>query len=390
MGSYASLDIGKIQVGWMKNHPGNFGWLFSPADKGRAKYEYEGNQFAYKSAYKSKLGNIIRRLELAGYQLPKVTPVFFGRYDTPLPDKVCAEIYRGLQTLSIKGVERTGPDFGGPFVPEYVFPDEKLNELCREHKSNFLTQLEEGALLRILYENPENRDIEVVWRYADVVAGGWATYRQVDIEVGVPHCGYLLITEGSSDSFVLQKAIAALYPEVSGYFRFVDMKEGYPFTGTGNVLNFCKGLAKVGYDRRVLVLFDNDTEGRRAFNEVMKLDLPLNMKAVVLPDLEIARSFPTLGPSGPSLENVNGKAVSIEMFLDFAYKRADKDVPKVRWKTYDEKMGTYQGALENKEEFLKKFKSVSLSNGNYDTSKLEILLRFVYDQCVSFHANPYS
>lgn len=385
MGAYAYLDIGEIQVGWAKNYPGDYGWLFLPSEKGKARYSYEDDRTRYKSVYKTKLGKVFQRLELAGYLLPGVAPIFFNRYGAPLPDEVCAEIYTRLRALTVKGVKRNGPGSGGRVVPEYSFSDEILNELCLKYECNFLSQLDEGTLLRILYENPQNRDIEVVWRYADVVAAGWSTPREIGAGIAVPCCEYLLITEGSSDSFVLQKAIGTLYPEVSGYFRFVDMKEGYPFTGTGSMLNFCKGLVKVGYNNPTLLLFDNDTEGRRTYNDVLKLDLPQNMKAVVLPDLKDAISFPTLGPSGTNFEDVNGKAVSIEMFLDFTYKRAGKGVPRVRWKSYDERMGTYQGALEDKEELVKKFKTANLAGGDYDTSKLEILLRFVYEQCVSLH-----
>lgn len=34
-----------------------------------------------------------------------------------------------------------------------------------------------------------------------------------------------------------------------------------------------------------------------------------------LPDLEMCRHYPTIGPGGSSIDNINGRACSIEMFL---------------------------------------------------------------------------
>ena len=53
---------------------------------------------------------------------------------------------------------------------------------------------------------------------------------------------FLIVTEGSSDGKILFHAIRLLRPEIADFFYFVDMEKGYPFTGTGNLLNFCRGL----------------------------------------------------------------------------------------------------------------------------------------------------
>ena len=43
--------------------------------------------------------------------------------------------------------------------------------------------------------------------------------------------------------------------------------------------------------------------------------LPDHYSVLHYPDIEIARSYPTLGPTGLSEMNVNGLAGSIEMYL---------------------------------------------------------------------------
>jgi hypothetical protein len=34
-------------------------------------------------------------------------------------------------------------------------------------------------------------------------------------------------------------------PAIVDFFTFIDMEEGYPFSGSGNLATFCRGLAKI-------------------------------------------------------------------------------------------------------------------------------------------------
>ena len=52
------------------------------------------------------------------------------------------------------------------------------------------------------------------------------------------------------------------------------------------------------------------------FPRIRALDLPRSMHVTVLPELDELANFKTVGPSGESTEDINGKAVSIELFLD--------------------------------------------------------------------------
>ena len=67
----------------------------------------------------------------------------------------------------------------------------------------------------------------------------------------------------------------------------------------------------------------------------------------MLPDLEKCQQILTLGPNGDSVENVNGRAASIEFFLDLSY--GSVPPPTVRWTCYDQKQDAYQGELVDKE-----------------------------------------
>ena len=103
---------------------------------------------------------------------------------------------------------------------------------------------------------------------------------------------FLVVTEGSSDAAILRKALDMLRPTIADFFYFVDMQEGYPFSGTGNLSNFCKGLLSIGILNKTLVVFDNDAEGVLKAGQVSSLKCPSNLGVLILPDL-------------PSLINMN-------------------------------------------------------------------------------------
>jgi hypothetical protein len=102
----------------------------------------------------------------------------------------------------------------------------------------FVENLDPYITLRLLMENPANLDIEVQWRYADVVEGGYISEDQVYKSLSDEE-RILIVTEGSSDLFIISQAINLLYPYISDFFYFVDMSEHYPFSGTGNLFRFC-------------------------------------------------------------------------------------------------------------------------------------------------------
>ena len=67
------------------------------------------------------------------------------------------------------------------------------------------------------------------------------------------------------------------------------------------------------------------------------------------PDLDYAQSYPTLGPSGASSDDVTGRACSVEFYFgqDCLLGPDGKLVP-VRWKSHIDPMNDYQGEVANK------------------------------------------
>jgi hypothetical protein len=191
----------------------------------------------------------------------------------------------------------------------------------------------------------------------------------------------LIVTEGSSDSFIIERAMKELRPDIADFFYFVDMEEHYPFTGTGNLFRFCQGLSRIKIQNNVLVVFDNDASGMEKFLQCQKLIRPKNMHICTLPDHECFCNFLTRGPNGVSLENINGSAVAIECFLDMDNINSESNY--IRWTSYNRELEKYQGELENKDLLVKYFKKANLTDGSYNTDKLSYLLDYLVDQWLS-------
>ncbi|MFQ5492169.1 MAG: hypothetical protein ACE5GE_15745, partial [Phycisphaerae bacterium] len=101
---------------------------------------------------------------------------------------------------------------------------------------------------------------------------------------------------------------------------------------------------------RMVAVFDNDTEGLRAHSQASDLGLPDNIIVVRLPDTEFAKTYPTVGPQGNHLVDVNGKAASIELYLGRNALMTDGELRPVRWKGYNQAAKAYQGEVAGKTE----------------------------------------
>ena len=75
-----------------------------------------------------------------------------------------------------------------------------------------------------------------------------------------------------------------------------------------------------------------------------------------MPDIELARSYPTIGPQGVHEMNINGRAASIELFLG-RHNITGQDgllIPVV-WSSYIQSVQQHQGAIRDKKAILQRF-----------------------------------
>ncbi len=275
-------------------------------------------------------------------------------------------MFTNFETLSeiskLIDIHKSIYDEAHDFSNNEEFTRKVINEIKRNDKySEYVDSISEiGELLdgidgyfilTLFLINHVHDNEDVIWEYYDLVNGGWVEESEVEFLIG-RNSRFLLITEGSSDTKILRNAFDWIYPDIASFFEFIDMDKNYPFTGVGNMANFYHGICKIGASKNSIFIFDNDTAGKSALKKCILGDQP-NLGLLTLPDLPEFNTFRTIGPSGESTEDVNGRAVSIEMFLDLSY--GTKQIPKVRWTSYDSRSDKYQGSLVDKEQYTKHF-----------------------------------
>lgn len=360
--------------------------------------------------FRRTLGSMLQRLELLGYTLKMVEAVYEEQValdnevrlemDPSRPPRLTfAEFLDFIRAHPVRDLKNDYNDFYeskcavgesrfsmDPAVKQLPAGDpfrERGGYSERSHFGNLIAFLDPYSTLRALAENPANLDLEVIWDYGPFVNAGWA--RSEDFVAGARRKQtYLLATEGTSDTHILQRSLTLLRPDIEDFFRFIDVGDRHPFSGTGSLAKFAEGLVKIDVHNRVIFIFDNDAEGRETYLSLQRFTFPLNMRAMLLPDLEQFRSFPARGPGGVASADINGCAAAIECYLDLRLK--SRPPAQVTWTNYKESLGIYQGSLDFKESYAKAFfkaKSEAVAAGDYDTGKLSSVLDSLFTQCSS-------
>lgn len=388
MGSEATLDVGLVQLDYSKNFLNDHSALFRVGDVGTAEYRYvdddDNRVVENREAYTSSLRGVVPRLELLGVTIESIRG-WYARQSTPIPFEVFQEVFR-LADLRAEPERRSfenDPDQSISEVGSALIAGIGVERADKYDDSlwELLDTIDPRASLRLLAENPENLELTVAWRFADVVDGGWVARDAVHRPLATRE-QFLVVTEGSTDANVLQKALALRRPKVCDFFYFVDMSENYPFSGTGNLFNFSKGLARIRIENRVIVLYDNDAEGKSKHQASEALTVPGNIRAMTLPSLPAFRQFATIGPTGETIADINGTAASIECYLDLAFGMPRS--PVVRWTNFQASSGTYQGSLVDKDRYTRAFLGLRPGDEDgYDFRKLDSVLDALIGVAVS-------
>ncbi len=99
------------------------------------------------------------------------------------------------------------------------------------------------------------------------------------------------------------------------------------------------------------------TAAEAAIQSLSTITLPDNIVVRKYPDIKLANSYPTLGPTGVVSMNVNGLTGSIELYLgDDVLRYANGNLTPVQWRGYYSGLRQYQGEILDKTELQNKFK----------------------------------
>jgi hypothetical protein len=166
----------------------------------------------------------------------------------------------------------------------------------------------------------------------------------------------VVLTEGSTDAEALSGAMNLLMPHLDGYVTFPDFHAANAAGGTGSLVAACRAFAGAGIANRTIALFDNDTAGRVAIRTLERTALPETLRVMPLPDLPLARRYPTIGPDGPSVQDVNGRAASMELYFgEDVLRVSDHSFAPVIWSARDPSINEWQGEVSGKRDIQRRF-----------------------------------
>jgi hypothetical protein len=195
----------------------------------------------------------------------------------------------------------------------------------------------------------------------------------------------LVLTEGKADSRLLRRSLSILLPHVTHLYSFLDHSTFRVPGGTGEIERLARGLAGADVGNKVIVLFDNDTAGTSAAARLQKANLPKNFRVLSLPHLDIAESYPTLGPTGLIETDINGKACGIELYCGLSALKtaATAALVPIQWTGYDSQRQQYQGEILDKEgiqtRFLRLLEQTPNPQSNPDFRHMLAVLRLIND-----------
>ncbi|MFF5553997.1 HEPN/Toprim-associated domain-containing protein [Streptomyces olivaceoviridis] len=127
----------------------------------------------------------------------------------------------------------------------------------------------------------------------------------------------IVLTEGSTDSRLLTKAMHITHPHLDGFIRFID----YSGSGAeGNVSalgRMVKAFIAAGVANRFVAIADNDTAAHTHLAELKSRQLPEGCRLLHYPELPLLTDYPVLYPTSSETTrgDVNGIAGSLEMYL---------------------------------------------------------------------------
>ncbi|MCY4515122.1 MAG: HEPN/Toprim-associated domain-containing protein [Candidatus Tectomicrobia bacterium] len=395
------LSVGQLEIDWGKNFR-NFDHspLFQPCDLARVPYYYvdwenplkegsDGEEYnlvtVMKDGLSKPLDQVMERIGLLGYTMNHARSEFdhvsrlYGFDTRKFSFDHLTEVLGKVNVASLSADYGEAEGFG-KFFRRCLFDKLGLEcvvdepEYVLSHAGETMESLTPYTILRLVARNPLAQGLPVNWQFADLEEEDWAQ-RDDFIKPVDQKDRFLIVTEGSSDAKIIKHALNLLKPHIADFFDFVDMKEGYPFTGTSNLFNFTKGLISISVQNNVVVLYDNDAEGVFNHNRTMDLNVPGNMRIVKLPDLQEFENFRCIGPSGEHFENINGRAAAIECYLDVEPGAA------VRWNNYQRELRVYHGQLVGKRDTMKAFLDQTCLSSGYDFSRIRAVVDMIVSEC---------
>lgn len=243
--------------------------------------------------------------------------------------------------------------------------------------------------LRAIIQAASNKQ-DVALHVGDLVGGGWidanakicAEKIRIVAARGQPAGPAVILAEGKSDIAILKASFERFHRDLCEFVTFLDHTEFKVDGGASYVVKFLKAFAAARIPANIVAVFDNDAAGLTAYRQARSLQLPGNITCIHLPDIEIARAYPTIGPQGRHDADINGRACGIELYLGRSALSSNGVLRPVRWTGYDQCSDTYQGEVDEKDLVQKSFLT-AMHNGsenvNTDYPEMQLVWKTILE-----------
>lgn len=385
MGSYSQLTIADYPVFSLKNdfYHEILRLIFLPNDFIKEPRKYASrNKLVWGDAYENEKGTFRfkgyrqtvkvckQRLEIYGMSLQKIKKVFPSIKKIALKEN----FYEfALSKVSFKQYLEEIKDILDKKEINYDQLYTNLRDSLITDELGIPGQTLSSHLYSILCCVPDDAIVE--YDLTDVINGGWVTEniaKQIAIEK------IILLTEGKTDVEFIRAALKKKYPTLYPYYHFIDFEEYKLESNASALVKLVTSLAASNINHPIIVLFDNDTTGIMEMNKLNSVRIGHNIKVIKLPDILLAKNYPTIGPTGEKKMNINGYACGIEMYLGKDILKSNGNYIPVQWKGYNEKENKYQGEISDKQKVHDVFRNKIRLNTHFDMTELEMVLQLIF------------
>lgn len=308
------------------------------------------------------------RLELFGinYESSKLdfeqainSAILDETYDFLLNDKITFDFYlKEISSIIGLKLKTYGANYSinfNNYLQEFELIFESQNILC--------------GLWSIFSVVEENSIIE--YDLTEIINSGWINENvseNIDIQK------IILLTEGKTDTEFIKIGINLFYPYLIDYFHFMDFENSRYEANASRLIHTVKSFVGSGIKNYIIALFDNDSAALKEINNLKYVKLPSNIKVFQYPNIELAEKYPTIGPSGNQIMNINGLACSIEMYLGKDCLSPNGYLLPIQWTGLVESINKYQGVVQKKDDVQNRFRNKikEINNFEYDDSYKEL------------------
>ena len=373
MGSYCTIYFDELELCSAKSAvPDMFSAIFQESDRQVRVSRYEGED-APEVVYETTKDVVLARLALMGCT-PKIARERLSKWIIDEQETWKEYVSEGDGNWAEETAEAICNftiDDWYTRVPQVLArrhsgsePIDAIDRHMQDHDSRWLWFDGYDSLVGFRALLDANPLIErVTLDVSDLIHGGWLDegervcqgHSNDSIHRMGPLAPTVILAEGRSDINILRRSLSVLYPDRQDYFSFFEHAELNVDGGAAYLVKFLKAFAAARTPLRLVAIFDNDTAGRQAHCQAQGLALPDNMILLRLPDTDLAKKYPSIGPQGLHAVNVNGQAASIELYLGRKALSVNGNLRRVRWTGYNKSADAYQGEVEDKDEVKRLF-----------------------------------